>query len=78
MSQNDRKVLLKVRNLKQYFPLKKKGLYVKANDGIDVEIYEGELYNSGDLINGSSLVNWLHRDYLESVYAYIELLKTQE
>ncbi len=43
-----------------------------------MEIYEGELYNSGDLINGSSLVNWLHRDYLESVYAYIELLKTQE
>ena len=29
-----KKVLLRVSNLKQYFPLKKKGLYVKANDGI--------------------------------------------
>ena len=38
----DKKVLLKITNLKQYFPLKKKGMYVKANDGIDVEIYEGE------------------------------------
>ena len=38
----DKKVLLKITNLKQYFHLKKKGMYVKANDGIDVEIYEGE------------------------------------
>lgn len=43
-----------------------------------LEVYEGELYNSGDIINGSSLVNWLHRDYLEAVYAYIELLKSEE
>ena len=38
----DKKILLKVTNLKQYFPLKQKGLYVKANDGIDLNIYEGE------------------------------------
>ena len=44
MSQTNNKVLLKVRNLKQYFPLKKKGLYVKANDGIDLDIYEGEVF----------------------------------
>ena len=45
MSQtNNNKVLLRVRNLKQYFPLKKKGLYVKANDGIDLDIYEGEVF----------------------------------
>ena len=45
MSQiNNEKVLLRVRNLKQYFPLKKKGLYVKANDGIDLDIYEGEVF----------------------------------
>ena len=31
----ERKVLFKITNLKQYFPLKQKGLYVKANDGID-------------------------------------------
>lgn len=36
------KPLFKIVNLKQYFPLKKKGLYVKANDGIDLTIYEGE------------------------------------
>ncbi len=40
----DKKVLLRIRNLKQYFPLKKKGLYVKANDGIDLDIYEGEVF----------------------------------
>ena len=39
---NDRKILLRISNLKQYFPLKKKGLYVKANDGVSLDIYEGE------------------------------------
>lgn len=43
MEQN-KKVLLKISNLKQYFPLKKRGMYVKANDGIDIEIYEGETF----------------------------------
>jgi len=38
----EKKVLFKITNLKQYFPLSKKGMYVKANDGIDIEIYEGE------------------------------------
>ena len=42
MASNEKKILLKITNLKQYFPLKQKGLYVKANDGIDVNIYEGE------------------------------------
>ena len=41
MPQND-KVLLKITNLKQYFPVAKKGMYVKANDGISLDIYEGE------------------------------------
>ncbi len=41
MQQND-KVLLKITNLKQYFPVGKKGMYVKANDGISLDIYEGE------------------------------------
>ena len=41
-SASDRKPLLRVSNLKQYFPLKKKGLYVRANDGITLDIYEGE------------------------------------
>ncbi|MBR4394592.1 MAG: ATP-binding cassette domain-containing protein, partial [Oscillospiraceae bacterium] len=39
---NEQKPLLKISNLKQYFPLKQKGLYVKANDGITLDIYEGE------------------------------------
>jgi len=40
----NKKVLLRISNLKQYFPLKKKGLYVKANDGITLDIYEGETF----------------------------------
>ncbi len=38
----EKPILFKITNLKQYFPLKKKGMYVKANDGITVNIYEGE------------------------------------
>ena len=37
-----KKPLLRISNLKQYFPLKTKGLYVKANDGVTLDIYEGE------------------------------------
>ena len=44
---NNRKVLLEVRDVKQYFPVKKTKLrekqrYVRANDGITLDIYEGE------------------------------------
>ncbi|WP_311492358.1 oligopeptide/dipeptide ABC transporter ATP-binding protein [uncultured Anaerococcus sp.] len=49
MENKDRKVLFKIRNLKKYFPLKKKGLfhrgpgeYVHANESISIDIYEGE------------------------------------
>ena len=42
LQNNPRKPLLRIRSLKQYFPLKTKGLYVKANDGITLDIYEGE------------------------------------
>jgi len=38
----DKKVLLRIRNLKQYFPLKGNKLVVKANDDITLDIYEGE------------------------------------
>ena len=44
METNDKKVLLQISNLKQYFPVGKKGLYVKANDGISIDIYEGETF----------------------------------
>lgn len=47
--QNNKKVLFKIRNLKKYFPLKKKsifdrgpGEYVHANESITLDIYEGE------------------------------------
>lgn len=47
MAEN-KKVLLKVQNLKKHFPLKKRSLFqkeqlfIKANDGISIDIYEGE------------------------------------
>lgn len=42
MQNNNPKPLLRISNLKQYFPLKTKGKFVKANDGITLDIYEGE------------------------------------
>ncbi len=42
--ENNRNVLIRISNLKQWFPLKKKGAYVKANDGIMLDIYEGETF----------------------------------
>ena len=43
MQKNEnKKVLLKISNLKQYFPVGKRGLFVKANDGVTLDIYEGE------------------------------------
>ena len=44
----EQKTLLRVRNLKKHFPLKKRSLFqrhrlfIKANDGISIDIYEGE------------------------------------
>lgn len=43
----EKKILLRIENLKQYFPVGKKSigkeqLYVRANDGISLDIYEGE------------------------------------
>ncbi len=43
----NKKVLMKLENMKQWFPVKKtkfreKQQYVRANDGINLEIYEGE------------------------------------
>jgi len=44
----DKKVLIRVENLKQYFPVKKasfsqkEALFVRANDDITLDIYEGE------------------------------------
>lgn len=47
MQAEEKKVLLSIRDVKQYFPIKKTSFreeqkYVKANDGISLDIYEGE------------------------------------
>jgi peptide/nickel transport system ATP-binding protein len=47
MENKDKKVLLRIDGLKQYFPVKGNGLmkekaFVKANDNISIDIYEGE------------------------------------
>ena len=47
-NKEERKVLLQISNLKQYFPVGKKGLFVKANDGISIDIYEGCLLYTSD------------------------------
>ncbi len=44
MENKEKKLLLQITNLKQYFPVGKKGLFVKANDGISIDIYEGETF----------------------------------
>jgi len=42
---SDKKILISIRGLKQYFPVKgHKDLFVKANDGINLDIYEGETF----------------------------------
>jgi len=42
-NKNGKKTLISIRNLKQYFPVKgNKNMFVKANDGISIDIFEGE------------------------------------
>ncbi len=47
-SNSDRPVLISIRNLKKYFPIKKKSIfartqeYVHANDNVSLQIYKGE------------------------------------
>ncbi len=43
MENKEKKLLLQITNLKQYFPVSK-GRYVRANDGISLDIYEGETF----------------------------------
>lgn len=50
MANKDKKVLIRISNLKQYFPVKKSSifsreqLFVRANEGISLDIYEGETF----------------------------------
>lgn len=40
-----------------------------------LELYQGDLFQTGDISNGAMQVSWLHREYLRALYAWIELLK---
>lgn len=41
-------------------------------------LYQGELFQSGDMVNGSMQASWLHKSYLETVYAYVDMLKERD
>ena len=43
-----------------------------------IDLFQGDLYLTGDILNGQSTLNWLHNEYLSAVYRYIEILKTNE
>ena len=43
-----------------------------------LKLYEGDLYLTGDILSGSAISNWLHNEYLNAVYRYVELLKENE
>ena len=78
MSDN-KKVLLRMSNLKQYFPIGKKEIgkpqaYVKANDGISLDIYEGETFGlvgesgCGKSTFGRTLLQLYHQTGGRTVY----------
>ena len=68
MQNNGKKVLLRISNLKQYFPLKG-GRFVKANDGITLDIYEGETFGlvgesgCGKSTLGRTILQLYHQTY---------------
>ena len=73
MQNNDKKVLLRISNLKQYFPLKG-GRFVKANDGITLDIYEGETFGlvgesgCGKSTLGRTILQLYHQTYGHTMY----------
>ncbi len=70
---NNREVLLRIENLKQYFPLKG-GRFVKANDGISLDIYKGETFGlvgesgCGKSTLGRTLLQLYHQTYGRTMY----------
>ena len=73
MENKEKKVLLRISNLKQYFPLKK-GRFVKANDGITLDIYEGETFGlvgesgCGKSTLGRTILQLYHQTYGRTMY----------
>ncbi len=43
-----------------------------------MDLYRGDLYLTGDMMDGMSMCSWLHNEYLSAVYRYIELLRANE
>ena len=43
-----------------------------------MELFQGDLYLTGDILSGQATFNWLHNEYLSAIYRYIELLKADE
>ncbi len=41
-------------------------------------VYAGDLFQTGDMVNGAAQVSWLHREYIEAVLRYVEQLKKAE
>ena len=71
----NKKPLLSIRNLKQYFPVRgKRGLFVKANDGVSLEIYENETLGvvgesgCGKSTLGRTLLQLYHQTDGETIY----------
>ena len=68
-----KEVLLRISNLKQYFPLKK-GRVVKANDGISIDIYKGETFGlvgesgCGKSTLGRTILQLYHQTYGRTMY----------
>ena len=73
MQSNNKEVLLSISNLKQYFPLKK-GRFVKANDGISIDIYKGETFGlvgesgCGKSTLGRTILQLYHQTYGRTMY----------
>lgn len=71
--ENNREVLLSISNLKQYFPLKK-GRFVKANDGVSIDIYKGETFGlvgesgCGKSTLGRTILQLYHQTYGRTMY----------
>ncbi|MBQ9300786.1 MAG: winged helix-turn-helix domain-containing protein [Clostridia bacterium] len=49
---------------------KKRAMYRRIQ-----EIYQGDLGYTGDLVGGLIQTSWMHREYLEAMYAYVQMLR---